>query len=103
MTFSCSLSEVMALIHTVNYIEMICVSNGASISEDLSKALPYWRGSRQSEVPSSTVAFWQMFQMLKYIKTGMEVKPVTPSQASMKMYVSIMNYRKSTGYIYGTF
>lgn len=57
-------------------------------------ALPYWRGSRQSEVPSSTVAFWQMFQMLKYIKTGMEVKPVTPSQASMKMYVSMMNYRE---------
>lgn len=54
-------------------------------------SLPYWRGSRQSEVPSSTVAFWQMFQMLKYMKTGMEVKAVTPSQASMKMYVSMIN------------
>lgn len=34
-----------------------------------------------------------MFQMLKYIKTGIEVKAVTPSQASMKMYVSMINCR----------
>lgn len=61
------------------------------ISEKKWSFSPYWRGSRQSEVPSSTVAFWQMFQMLKYMKTGREVKAVTPSQASMKMYVSMMN------------
>lgn len=60
-------------------------------------SLPYWRGSRQSEVRSSTVAFWQIFQMLKYIKTGREVKAVTPSQASMKMYVSMMNCRGNSG------
>lgn len=59
--------------------------------------LPYWRGSRQSVVPSSTVAFWQIFQMLKYMKTGREVKAVTPSQASMKMYVSMMNCRSNRG------
>lgn len=64
-----------------------------SWSQGKVKCLPYWRGSRQSEVPSSTVAFWQMFQMLKYIKTGIEVKAVTPSQASMKMYVSMINCR----------
>ncbi len=65
-------------------------------------SLPYWRGSRQSVAPSSTVAFWQIFQMLKYIKTGREVKAVTPSQASMKMYVSMMNCKGNRGSHLGT-
>lgn len=63
----------------------------------ISLSSPYWRGSRQSVAPSSTVAFWQMFQMLKYINTGREVKAVTPSQASMKMYVSMMNWKSNRG------
>lgn len=58
--------------------------------------LPYWRGSKQSVAPSSTVAFWQIVQMLKYMKTGREVKAVTPSQASMKIYVSMMNCERVT-------
>lgn len=31
------------------------------------------------------------------MKTGREVKAVTPSQASMKMYVSMMNCRSNRG------
>ena len=56
------------------------------------QVVPYCRGSRQREVPSSMVVFWQMSQMLKNMKTGSAVKAVTPSQASMKTYVSRMNF-----------
>lgn len=53
--------------------------------------LPNWRRSKQRLAPSTKVVFRQMVHRLKYMYTGREVKAVTPSQANMKRYVSMIN------------